>query len=125
MARWRFRCASPEPGLPSPAWEGGRHPSGRFLRVLRPAAPAGPAAQGWSGRRPPAKRPEQRAGARPSPTAAAAARPARQRAGSAAPYLKNDARLQTWQTLYDRAAQSLNGEDLQRILDRTAIRNKA
>jgi hypothetical protein len=43
----------------------------------------------------------------------------------AAPYLKNDARLQTWQTLYDRAAQSLNGEDLQRILDRTAIRNKA
>lgn len=42
----------------------------------------------------------------------------------AAPYLKNDQRLQTWQTLYDRAAQSLNGEDLQRILDRTAIRNK-
>ena len=43
----------------------------------------------------------------------------------AAPYLKNDQRLQIWQSLYDRAAQALSGEDLKRIIDRTAIRNEA
>lgn len=43
----------------------------------------------------------------------------------AAPYLKNDQRLQIWQSLYDRAAQALSGEDLKRIIDRTAMRNEA
>lgn len=43
----------------------------------------------------------------------------------ATPYLKTDERIQTWQTLYDRAAQAVNGEDLKRILDRTATRSEA
>jgi len=43
----------------------------------------------------------------------------------ATPFLKNDERIQTWQALYDRAAQSVNGEDLKRILDRTATRSEA
>jgi hypothetical protein len=43
----------------------------------------------------------------------------------ATPFLKNDERIQTWQTLYDRAAQAVNGEDLKRILDRTAARSEA
>ena len=43
----------------------------------------------------------------------------------AAPFLKNDDRIQTWQALYDRAVQAFNGEDLKRIIDRTAIRNEA
>jgi hypothetical protein len=43
----------------------------------------------------------------------------------AAPYLKNDERLSIWQSLYDRAAQALNGEDLKRIIDRAAVRNEA
>lgn len=43
----------------------------------------------------------------------------------ATPFLKNDARIPTWQAMYDRAAQSLNGEDLKRILDRAANRGEA
>lgn len=43
----------------------------------------------------------------------------------ASPFLKNDERVQTWQALYDRAAQALDGEDLQRILDRSANRSEA
>ena len=43
----------------------------------------------------------------------------------ATPFLKNDERIQTWQNLYDRAAQALNGEDLKRILDRSANRSEA
>jgi hypothetical protein len=43
----------------------------------------------------------------------------------ATPFLKNDERIQTWQNMYDRAAQALNGEDLKRILDRTANRSEA
>lgn len=43
----------------------------------------------------------------------------------AAPFLKNDERIQTWQAMYDRAAQALNGEDLKRILDRMATRSEA
>jgi len=43
----------------------------------------------------------------------------------ATPFLKNDVRIQTWQNMYDRAAQALNGEDLKRILDRTANRSEA
>ncbi len=43
----------------------------------------------------------------------------------AAPFLKNDERIGTWQSMYDRTAQSLNGQDLARILDRTAKRSEA
>lgn len=43
----------------------------------------------------------------------------------ATPFLKNDERIQTWQTMYDRAAQAVNGEDLKRILDRTATRSES
>lgn len=42
----------------------------------------------------------------------------------AAPFLKNDERIPMWQALYDRAAQALNGEDLKRIMDRTANRSE-
>lgn len=42
----------------------------------------------------------------------------------ATPFLKNDERIQTWQSMYDRAAQALNGEDLKRILDRSANRSE-
>lgn len=42
----------------------------------------------------------------------------------ATPFLKNDERIQTWQAMYDRAAQSLSGEDLKKILDRTANRGE-
>ena len=38
------------------------------------------------------------------------------------PFLKNDDRIQTWQSLYDRSAAMLNGEDLAKILDRAAVR---
>ena len=43
----------------------------------------------------------------------------------ATPFLKNDERVQVWQGIYDRAAQALNGEDLKRIMDRTANRSEA
>jgi hypothetical protein len=43
----------------------------------------------------------------------------------ATPFLKNDDRIQTWQGMYDRAAQAINGEDLKRILDRSANRSEA
>jgi len=43
----------------------------------------------------------------------------------ATPFLKNDERIQTWQAMYDRAAQAVNGEDLKRILDRAATRSEA
>lgn len=43
----------------------------------------------------------------------------------ATPFLKSDERIQTWQGMYDRAAQALNGEDLKRILDRSANRSEA
>lgn len=42
----------------------------------------------------------------------------------AAPFLKKDERIQTWQALYDRAAQAINGEDLKRILDRASNRSE-
>lgn len=42
----------------------------------------------------------------------------------ATPFLKNDERIQTWQGMYDRAAQAVNGEDLKRILDRAANRSE-
>jgi len=43
----------------------------------------------------------------------------------ATPFLKNDERIQTWQTMYDRSASMLNGEDLAKILDRAAQRKEA
>lgn len=43
----------------------------------------------------------------------------------ATPFLKSDERVQLWQAMYDRAAQALNGEDLKRILDRSANRSEA
>jgi hypothetical protein len=43
----------------------------------------------------------------------------------ATPFLKNDDRIQTWQAFYDRAAQAINNEDLNKILDRDATRTEA
>lgn len=43
----------------------------------------------------------------------------------ATPFLKNDERIGTWQSMYDRAAQGVNSEDLKRILDRAANRSEA
>lgn len=43
----------------------------------------------------------------------------------ATPFLKNDERIGTWQQYYDRAASMLNGEDLAKILDRSAVRKEA
>lgn len=43
----------------------------------------------------------------------------------ATPFLKNDSRIPTWQNMYDRAAASINGEDLGKILDRAAQRTEA
>lgn len=41
------------------------------------------------------------------------------------PFLKNDDRIAVWQQMYDRAAAMINGEDLAKILDRAAVRDKA
>jgi hypothetical protein len=43
----------------------------------------------------------------------------------ATPFLKNDERIGTWQSYYDRAAAMLNGEDLAKILDRSSYRKEA
>jgi hypothetical protein len=43
----------------------------------------------------------------------------------ASPFLKNDERIATWQNMYDRAAKALSGEDLKRIMDRSANRSEA
>jgi hypothetical protein len=43
----------------------------------------------------------------------------------ATPFLKSDDRVQLWQAMYDRAAQALSGEDLKRIMDRSANRSEA
>lgn len=42
----------------------------------------------------------------------------------ATPFLKNDERIPVWQNMYDRAAQALSGEDLAKILDRSAKRTE-
>lgn len=42
----------------------------------------------------------------------------------ATPFLKNDERIGVWQQMYDRAAAMLNGEDLAKILDRSATRKE-
>ena len=43
----------------------------------------------------------------------------------AAVFLKNDARVQTFQPVYTQALQSINGEDLKRITDRSTARVEA
>mgnify|MGYP000547038202 FL=1 len=43
----------------------------------------------------------------------------------ATPFLKNDERVPMWREMYDRAAQALNGEDLAKIMDRSANRSEA
>lgn len=43
----------------------------------------------------------------------------------ATPFLKNDERISVWQNMYDRSAAMLNGEDLAKILDRSAVRKEA
>jgi hypothetical protein len=40
----------------------------------------------------------------------------------AAPYLKNDERIPVWTTYYDRALQSINGQDVERKTDRASNR---
>jgi hypothetical protein len=42
-----------------------------------------------------------------------------------APFLKNDERVPVWQQLYQESLQSLGGEDLQKIVDRTSTRQGA
>lgn len=42
----------------------------------------------------------------------------------ASPFLKKDERIATWQSMYDRAAQALSGQDLKKILDRAAQRSE-
>lgn len=41
----------------------------------------------------------------------------------ATPFIKNDERIAVWQSAYDRAAQSLSGEDLKKIMDRSSNRD--
>jgi hypothetical protein len=43
----------------------------------------------------------------------------------ATPFLKSDERIQVWQAMYDRTAQALTGEDMKRIMDRSATRTEA
>lgn len=43
----------------------------------------------------------------------------------ATPFLKNDDRIPVWQNMYDRAAAMLSGEDLAKVLDRSAARKEA
>lgn len=43
----------------------------------------------------------------------------------ATPFVKDDQRVQLWQSYYDRALSALNGEDMQKILDRSAVRQEA
>ena len=42
----------------------------------------------------------------------------------AAQFVKNDERITAWQAAYDRLAQSAEGQDLKKILDRTATRSE-
>ena len=43
----------------------------------------------------------------------------------ATPFLKNDERIPVWQGMYAQAAQALQNEDMQKVLDRGAVRNEA
>ena len=40
----------------------------------------------------------------------------------AEPFLKNDARMTTWRGLYEEAVEGINLEDLEKVVDRTAVR---
>lgn len=40
------------------------------------------------------------------------------------PFLKNDERIKVWETLFGQSMALLDGEDLQRIVDRSAVRDK-
>lgn len=40
------------------------------------------------------------------------------------PFLKNDERIQTWEKMYEEYAQSIDAQDLKRIVDRSAVRNE-
>ena len=42
----------------------------------------------------------------------------------AAPYLKNDERIPVWRQMYEERKAAANGQDLQRILDRTSTRQE-
>ena len=42
-----------------------------------------------------------------------------------APFLKDDERLGVWTTLYDRSISALNGEDLQKVIDRNVARTSS
>lgn len=41
-----------------------------------------------------------------------------------APFLKDDARIQTWRAMYEEAAGGVNQEDLERVADRAAVRKE-
>lgn len=43
----------------------------------------------------------------------------------ATPYLKNDERIPTWQTLYQEQLTTIDRQDLERVADRQAVRSKA
>lgn len=43
----------------------------------------------------------------------------------ATPFVKDDERVQLWQSYYDRSLAALNGEDLQKIVDRSVNRREA
>lgn len=43
----------------------------------------------------------------------------------ATPFLKQDERVATWQTMYQQAANALNTEDLQKIINRESVRTTA
>ena len=43
----------------------------------------------------------------------------------ATPFVKDDQRVQLWQSYYDRSLAALNGEDLQKIIDRSTNRREA
>lgn len=43
----------------------------------------------------------------------------------ATPFLKNDERIQTWQAMYQEQLESLDTQDLQKVVDRESVRSKA